>query len=92
MIRLLYKIWPSLIPIALLLLWYVVKYQRVKKNPDIDNPKLKDEPWRMTLIIAAIIAIICIFTGVLAQDNVKGDYVPASIQGGKISDGQITQP
>ena len=89
MIRILIKIWPSLTPIALLLLWYFIKYQRVKKNPDIENPKLKDEPWQITIIVAVAIAIVCLFSSVLFQESIKGDYVPATLESGILQDGHI---
>lgn len=90
MSRMLLQIWPAFIPIAFLLLWYVRKCSQAKKHaPEDAKPQLRDEPWVMTLLISVAIAIICLFTIVLSQDGMKGDYEPAELNNGTLKDGHI---
>lgn len=89
MIRVLLKIWPALVPVALFLIWYWVALRRARKNPEQDTPQMRDGPWRITLAAALVIAIICLIVEVMLEPATKGTYVPAHMESGQVIEGHI---
>lgn len=90
MIRLLIKIWPAFIPIALFMLWYLLACRKHKKGKRETKPTVKEGPWLLTILSSIAIAIICIIFSGLNQESIKGNYTPAYIQDGKIVEGSVS--
>lgn len=88
MLRVLFQLWPALLPALLFLLWHWKQVHKAKKT-DTPSPLLKDGPWFVITLLSIAIAVACFFAFGLSQPHVKGEYVPATLQNGTLNDGSI---
>lgn len=88
MLRVLFELWPALLPALLFLAWHRTRVRKARKNNE-PAPVLKDGPWFAITLLTIAIAVACFFAFGLSQPHTKGEYVPAEMHDGKLEDGSI---
>jgi hypothetical protein len=86
---LLLKIWPALLPVALYVLWLLLRRRKAKRAGE-DLPTLLSGPWLQTLGVALLLATISLFyLGLSAEKNAGAAYTPKKFENGKLIDGEL---
>lgn len=88
MLRVLFELWPALLPALLFLAWHRLQVRKARRAGEL-SPPLKDGPWFTITLLTIGIAIACLFAFGLSQEHTKGEYVPATLQNGTLEEGSI---
>jgi len=88
MIRLLREIWPALLPLLLYALWMLrARAHATRRGAQV--PRWVEGPWFWAVLASIIIAIVCLLSLGVAEQSVKGAYVPTHMQDGRLVPGSI---
>lgn len=86
---LLLKFWPALIPIALYLIWLIIRSKRKDKKGDKQSQEEKNWTWVAIVSLFLIIACFLYILFEVSQDAGRGDYTPATFQDGQFTPGKV---
>lgn len=89
MFRVLYELWPGLLPITLYVLWHFLIHKPSARRKGNEPRTLKQAPWWLLLFISAIVAVLCVIAVRLLHEPLKGNYTPAHLENGKLVPGEI---
>lgn len=84
----LFRFWPALIPFLLYVLWFiVVRHKAVMAGKE--PPRFRDGPMYWMVIATLLVAGLCFVALGMSQSGVKGKYIPAHMENGKLIPAQV---
>ena len=84
----LFRFWPVLVPLLCYLLWHmIVRHKAIKKGEPA--PRFRDGPVYWLILSTLLTAALCFILLATGQDALKGDYIPAHLEGGTLVPSEV---
>jgi hypothetical protein len=91
MLRVLFELWPVILPLLVYLLWYWRLSRRCRKDGTCP-PRLREGPWKMAVLASILIAVVLLLLwGLSADERRASDYTPPHLQDGRVVPGKVAQ-